>query len=225
MPGYLYVLRCSDGSLYIGSTNDIERRYEQHVTRRGARYTKSHDVVEPAAVAVYDSLREARSAEAFAKQMSKAEREAFVLSLSSPTSSSIRTDAPSVDRCIDAVKHAGAGAVVVMLGMVRNHAIHDAVSVSVVSLRYEAFAAMAEKTISDIVDRAQKEIVGVRVSVEHRVGDLTVGDVAVVVAASAPHRKEAFTACQFTIDELKQHAPIWKKEFGSDGVVWVGTGP
>ena len=59
----------------------------------------------------------------------------------------------------------------------------------------------------------------------HRIGKLAIGDLAVVIAAAAAHRAEAFTACRAVIDRLKEHAPIWKKEFGDDGAVWVGMGP
>jgi molybdopterin synthase catalytic subunit len=61
--------------------------------------------------------------------------------------------------------------------------------------------------------------------VVHRVGTLLPGELAVVIAASAPHRKEAFLACEFVIDTLKRDVPIWKKEFTLDGQVWVGLGP
>jgi molybdopterin synthase catalytic subunit len=57
------------------------------------------------------------------------------------------------------------------------------------------------------------------------VGALVVGDAAVVIAASAPHRAEAFAACRALIDRLKEHVPIWKKEIGPDGAEWVGLGP
>ena len=66
---------------------------------------------------------------------------------------------------------------------------------------------------------------GARIAVEHRVGNLAIGDIAVVIAAAAPHRAEAFTACRAMIDRLKDRVPIWKKEFGDDGSEWVGLGP
>ena len=66
---------------------------------------------------------------------------------------------------------------------------------------------------------------GTRVFVQHRTGTLQIGDLAVVVAVSSPHRKDAFVVCEATIDRLKQEAPIWKREHGNDGVSWVGTRP
>ena len=64
-----------------------------------------------------------------------------------------------------------------------------------------------------------------RVAIAHRVGHLEIGELAVVVAAAAPHRAEAFEACRFAIDSLKETVPIWKKEFASDGEYWVDEHP
>jgi molybdopterin synthase catalytic subunit len=130
-----------------------------------------------------------------------------------------------VDDVIRAVTHTGAGAVVVMIGCVRDHTTHDAQRVTVDRLEYEAYAPMAEKIMSGIVDEAQARWAGTRACVHHRVGALALGDLAVVVAVSAPHRGDAFAACQHVIDRLKQDAPIWKREHGADGVTWVGLGP
>jgi molybdopterin synthase catalytic subunit len=66
---------------------------------------------------------------------------------------------------------------------------------------------------------------GAKVAIHHRVGVLLPGELAVVIAASAPHRKEAFRACEHAIDRLKQDVPIWKREVFEDGEVWVGLGP
>ena len=68
-------------------------------------------------------------------------------------------------------------------------------------------------------------VAGARLAVEHRVGVLGIGDVAVVIAAAAPHRAEAFTACRALIDRLKERVPIWKKEIGESGDEWIGLGP
>jgi molybdopterin synthase catalytic subunit len=66
---------------------------------------------------------------------------------------------------------------------------------------------------------------GVRVALRHRVGALAVGDIAVVIAVAAPHRREAFEACAFAIDNLKETVPIWKRETGPGGADWVGDKP
>ncbi len=138
---------------------------------------------------------------------------------------SVQDQPLSVDAAVAFVKHPGAGAVVVMLGCVRDHTLKDGDVVSVDKLEYEAYAEMATRVITKIAEETVARFAGAKVSVQHRVGALTVGDLAVVVAASAPHRKEAFRACEVLIDRLKEDAPIWKREHGKDGVTWVGLGP
>jgi molybdopterin synthase catalytic subunit len=124
----------------------------------------------------------------------------------------------SVDAAVAAVRHAGAGGVAVFIGMVRDE--NDGRHVT--KLEYEAYAPMAVAEMGRIVDELAKELPGVRLSVLHRVGALDVGDVAVVCAASAPHRGEAFAACRKLIDRIKARVPIWKREHGPDGAYWVG---
>lgn len=127
----------------------------------------------------------------------------------------------SLDRCIAAVAGAGMGGIVTFTGMVRRDS-HGAV---IDRLEYEAYGAMAVQEMTRLCDEIEAEIPGVRLAVEHRVGRLEVGEIAVVIAAAAPHRAEAFTACRAMIDRLKQRVPIWKKEVGEDGAEWVGLGP
>ena len=138
---------------------------------------------------------------------------------------SVQDQPLSVDAAVAYVKHPGAGAVVIMIGCVRDHTSQDGAVVTVHTLEYEAYAEMASKVIRAIVDDVARKIPGIRASVQHRVGALTVGDLAVVVAASAPHRAEAFEACSTIIDRLKEDAPIWKREHGPGGVTWVGLKP
>jgi molybdopterin synthase catalytic subunit len=128
-------------------------------------------------------------------------------------------DAPlSVDEAIAAVKHPGAGAVCVFLGNVRDTNEGRAV----VKLEYEAYGTMAVAEMTRIIEEIEREIAGVRLAVTHRVGALAVGDLAVVCAASAPHRDEAYRACRALIDRVKGRAPIWKREHGPEGAYWVG---
>jgi molybdopterin synthase catalytic subunit len=124
----------------------------------------------------------------------------------------------SVDEAIAHVAHAGAGAVCVFLGTVRDHNDGRAV----VKLEYEAYAAMAIAEMTRIADELASEIAGVRLAIVHRTGALDVGDVAVVCAASAPHRGEAYRACRALIDRVKARVPIWKREHGPEGAYWVG---
>jgi len=109
------------------------------------------------------------------------------------------------------------GAVCTFTGVVRNHAEGKQVT----QLEYEAYAGMAEERMRAIAEEAQARFGATAIAVVHRVGTLGIGEASVVVAASAHHRSAAFDACRFTIDTLKAHAPIWKKEHGPDGAVWV----
>jgi MoaE-MoaD fusion protein len=127
----------------------------------------------------------------------------------------------SLDRCIAAVTDAGIGGVVTFTGLVRRHS-HGAL---IDHLDYEAYGSMAVREMTRLCVEIEAELPGVRLAVEHRVGRLVVGELAVVIAAGAPHRAEAFTACRAMIDRLKDRVPIWKKEFGDDGATWVGLGP
>lgn len=128
------------------------------------------------------------------------------------------TEAPlQVSGVIDAVVGIDRGGLVTFTGLVRRQGkIPD-----VVRLEYEAYRAMAEKVLAAIADEIEKEIGGARVAIHHRVGSLSVGEAAVVVAAAAPHRAEAFEACRAAIDRLKARAPIWKKEVGENGAAWI----
>lgn len=109
------------------------------------------------------------------------------------------------------------GGVVTFIGAVRDqHAGR-----TVLRLEYSAYAPMADLEIARILEEAAVRWPA-RVAVEHRVGMLAVGDVAVIVVAAAPHRDAAFDACRFVIEELKRRVPIWKREHYADGTAgWV----
>jgi molybdopterin synthase catalytic subunit len=124
----------------------------------------------------------------------------------------------SVDAALAAVRHAGAGGVAVFIGMVRD----ENEGRPVTRLEYEAYAPMALAEMRRICEELAREVDGVNLAVMHRTGDLAVGDIAVVCAASAPHRGEAFAACRKLIDRIKARVPIWKREHGPDGAYWVG---
>jgi molybdopterin synthase catalytic subunit len=81
---------------------------------------------------------------------------------------------------------------------------------------------MAVAEMRRIAEELSAEYPGVRLAVLHRVGELAVGESAVVCATSAPHRGEAFRACRLLIDRVKERVPIWKREHGPDGAYWVG---
>lgn len=121
------------------------------------------------------------------------------------------TDGPLDPReCETAVRTNADGAVVTFTGMVRDH--HDGRQVT--ALRYEAHPRAAE--FLERVCAAHRRP-DVHVAAQHRVGDLAIGDIAVVVAVSAPHRPEAFAVCAAVIDEIKATVPIWKYESYADG--------
>jgi molybdopterin synthase catalytic subunit len=123
----------------------------------------------------------------------------------------------SVDAAIDTVRGPDAGGIVVFLGTVRDADRGKRVR----HLEYEAYPEMAEAKMREIASRLEKVHGPVRIAMHHRVGDLAIGDVAVVVAAAAPHRDAAFSAARAAIDELKRVVPIWKKEYTDDGAVWI----
>ena len=128
-------------------------------------------------------------------------------------------DAPlDVNEAVQAVSHAGAGGIATFLGVVRD----TNEGRRVLRLEYEAYASMAEKELARIASEIEAEVSGVRVAALHRVGMLEIGDVAVVCAASAPHREEAFVAARKLIDRIKERLPIWKREHYVDGdAQWV----
>lgn len=127
-------------------------------------------------------------------------------------------DPPNLAQLVRAVAGPGQGGVVSFIGYVRGQTDGRTTS----RLEYEAYRPMAERSLTDIIDRCEKAAPGVRVAVAHRVGTLEVGDIAVVIAASAPHRAEAFQAARTCIELIKLETTIWKKEFGPDGADWVG---
>ena len=126
----------------------------------------------------------------------------------------------SVDRALGQVQGDGMGGLCVFAGAVRNHA-HGR---PVVRLDYSAYQPMALAVMARIVAQAEADH-GATLACHHRVGSLDVGQLAVVIAAAAPHRDACFAAARQVIEALKQDAPIWKHEHGEDGAVWVGLGP
>ena len=130
----------------------------------------------------------------------------------------ISHEALSVDRALAEVSHPGAGGIALFVGAVRDENDDRAVT----RLDYEAYETMALAEMRRIAEEISAALPMTRLAVHHRVGKLEVGDLAVVCAASAPHRDEAFRACRLLIDEVKARVPIWKREWGPDGPYWVG---
>jgi molybdopterin converting factor subunit 1 len=111
------------------------------------------------------------------------------------------------------------GATVTFTGTVRDNARGRAVR----ALDYEAYAPAAEKMMAKIGDEIRERWGIDRIAIIHRMGLLEVGEASVVIAMSSAHRDEAFDACRYAIERLKEIVPIWKKEFYEDGAVWVGS--
>jgi MoaE-MoaD fusion protein len=118
-----------------------------------------------------------------------------------------------------AVEDGGAGAIVLFSGVVRDQTGGRRVKF----LEYEAHATMAVAKMREIAAAARARFPGIRrLAIVHRIGRLEIGESSVLIAVSTAHRGEAFEACRFAIDTLKETVPIWKKEYFEDGEVWVG---
>lgn len=113
------------------------------------------------------------------------------------------------------------GGVCTFIGFVRNHSRGQRVT----HLEYHAYPEMSEKKMRQVIEEIAEQYGVDRIAVEHRIGTLQIGDIAVGIAASSAHRDAAFKACRYAIDRIKQIVPIWKKEFGDDGAVWVEECP
>jgi molybdopterin synthase catalytic subunit len=127
----------------------------------------------------------------------------------------------AVDRLTAALKRGADGAVVVFDGIVRNHTRGR----QTLHLDYEAYEEMAARQLHELAGEALRRFAVRQVTVVHRLGRLTVGESAVLIAVASAHRGPAFEACQWLIDTLKRTVPIWKQESFVDGVVWAAGEP
>jgi molybdopterin synthase catalytic subunit len=127
---------------------------------------------------------------------------------------------PAAGDLLPAGDHA-CGGVVVFEGRVRDH--HE--GRAVVALEYEAYEELARREGARIVAEARVRFAPARVAAAHRFGRLELGEAAVVVVAASPHRQEAFAACRWVIDRIKESLPVWKREHYADGTAaWVACG-
>lgn len=125
------------------------------------------------------------------------------------------------DEALAAVAAPENGAVVTFRGDTRNHSEGKTVQ----KLFYEAYEPMATEKMNAIVDEVEERWQVRDFAMIHRVGEVPIGETSIFIVAAAPHRAEAFAACRYAIDTLKQTVPIWKKEFFDDGEMWVGETP
>ena len=121
------------------------------------------------------------------------------------------------DALIAFVGAEGDGAVVTFAGLVRDHNQGRRVQF----LEYEAYEPLAVRALQRIVDEAKELWPSARLATHHRVGRLEIGEASILIAAASPHRADAFAACRYTIERVKQIVPIWKHEHFDGGDVWL----
>jgi molybdopterin synthase catalytic subunit len=109
------------------------------------------------------------------------------------------------------------GAVVTFLGLVRNHNVGRRVRY----LEYEAYQPLALKVFERIAAEIGGRWSDTRLALHHRTGRLDVGEASVAIATRSPHRANAYAACRYAIERVKQIAPIWKREFFEGGDTWI----
>jgi molybdopterin synthase catalytic subunit len=117
-----------------------------------------------------------------------------------------------------AVADPSAGATVTFAGMTRN----GNAGRQVLRLEYEAYEPMALNEMRKLAREAGERFKIVRIAIQHRIGFVDIGETSVAIAVSAAHRAEAFDACRFAIDRLKEVVPVWKKEYFEGGEIWIG---
>lgn len=123
----------------------------------------------------------------------------------------------SPKECLAMVRRPGSGGIVTFIGSVRDVSAGKQVE----HLEYEAYAPMALEKLRQIVREAEARWPVNAMAIQHRLGRLEIGEDAVVIAVACPHRHQAFEACRYAIDRIKEIVPIWKKEFDETGASWV----
>ncbi|TPX40074.1 molybdopterin synthase [Synchytrium endobioticum] len=136
------------------------------------------------------------------------------------------TESPlNLSEIVNLVRDGGAGAMATFSGTTRNYFIVEGITKKVTLLSYEAYVPMAIKELHNCISQARKLYPSIISAViQHRIGDVAIGQESVVIAVSAPHRKDALHATEYLIDELKATVPIWKKEMYEDGSTWKENG-
>lgn len=127
----------------------------------------------------------------------------------------------SIDRCYDFVVNEGCGGICLFVGTVRNRNKNE----DVTHLEFEAYKEMAVKEMYKIAEECHLKFKTKKVAIHHRTGAVSITEKAVIIAVSTIHRKNAFLACEYAIDRLKESVPIWKKEYLENGSYWVNARP
>lgn len=134
-----------------------------------------------------------------------------------PPATAVTPDPLTVESVLRVVEGPGSGAVTTFVGLVRDHNQGR----QVLFLDYEAYAPLAEKALGIIITEAEAQWAGARMAIHHRTGKLAIGEASVVIAVATPHRADAFAACRYAIERIKQIVPIWKHEHFEGGEVWI----
>ncbi|MFZ3587738.1 molybdenum cofactor biosynthesis protein MoaE [Bacillus sp. DJP31] len=120
---------------------------------------------------------------------------------------------------IDKVVSRNAGAITTFIGTVRELTAGK----KTMYLEYESYIPMAVKKLEQVGEEISKKWKESKVAITHRIGRLEITDIAVVIAVSTPHRKDAYEANEYAIERIKEIVPIWKKEHWEDGEKWIGN--
>jgi molybdopterin synthase catalytic subunit len=129
----------------------------------------------------------------------------------------LTTDPLDPSAVVAIVSSADCGAVTTFVGLVRD----DNAGRRVLWLEYEAYEPLALKAFARIDEEAGERWPSIGLAIHHRVGRVDIGQASIVIAAASPHRPEAFAACRYAIERIKQIAPIWKHEHFDGGAVWI----
>ncbi|KGA97599.1 molybdenum cofactor biosynthesis protein MoaE [Alkalihalobacillus alcalophilus ATCC 27647 = CGMCC 1.3604] len=124
----------------------------------------------------------------------------------------------TVQEVVDKVSDRNAGAINCFIGTVREMTKGK----KTLYLAYEAYVPMAEKKLAQIGDEIKERWPHTQVAITHRIGELAISDLAVVIAVSTPHRNDSYEASRYAIERIKEIVPIWKKEHWEDGQKWIG---
>ncbi len=129
---------------------------------------------------------------------------------------------PHVQTLVDLVRRDDNGAIALFYGVVRNNSEGRRVE----WIEYEAHESMALKKMREVAAQTKNQFPAVgAIGVWHRIGTLEIGETSLLVAVASPHRKEAFEACHWAVDRIKEVVPVWKKEHWQGGAAWVGGHP
>ncbi|MGH9387931.1 MAG: molybdenum cofactor biosynthesis protein MoaE [Vicinamibacterales bacterium] len=132
-------------------------------------------------------------------------------------STAITTDPLDIAALVSSLHPDGMGAVTSFVGLVRDHNQGR----RVLHLEYDAYEPLALRGLDRICEEAAERWPAVRMSIHHRIGRLNIGEASVAIAAASPHRADAFAACRYAIERIKQIVPIWKHEYFEGGDVWI----